>query len=74
MCVGVLVWLSWDGIRVAGCVSACYTDIVGLGMPRITLLRMRIACWISKATDALSEHAIFIALLPQQWLHERAAV
>ena len=40
----------------------------------MTLLRMRIACWISKATDAHSEHAIVIALLPQQMLDERAAV
>ena len=51
-----------------------YTDIVELGRPRMTVLRMRIECWISKATDAHSEHAIVIALLPQQWLHERAAV
>ena len=40
----------------------------------MTVLRMRILFWISKATEAHSEHAIVIALLPQQWLHERAAV
>ena len=26
MCVGVLVWLGWSGIHVAGCASACNTD------------------------------------------------
>ena len=74
VCVGVLVWLVWCGIRVAGCVSACYMDILEPGRARLTILRMRIACSISKATDSHSEHAIVIALLPQQWLHERAAV
>jgi len=74
MCVEVSVWPCWNIIRVAGCVSAFYTDIVEPGMPQMTVLRMRVACWISKATDAHSEHKIVIALLPQQWLHERTAV
>jgi hypothetical protein len=30
--------------------------------------RMRILCWISKATDTHSEHVIFIAFPLQQWL------
>jgi len=51
-----------------------WENIVVPGMPQMTVLRMLIACWISKATDAHSEHAIVIALLPQQWLHERAAM
>jgi hypothetical protein len=36
--------------------------------------RMRIACWITKATDthALSEFVILIAFPRQQWLRERA--
>ena len=74
MCVGVSLWLVWGSIRVTGCVWACYTDIVEPCRPQMTVLRMRIECWISKTTDAHSEHAIVIALLPQQWLHERAAV
>ena len=32
--------------------------------------RMRIACWIPKATDTHSEYAILIAFRLQQWLHE----
>jgi hypothetical protein len=36
-----------------------------------TARRVRIAYWITKATDTHSECVIFIALLPQQLLHER---
>jgi len=38
------------------------------------ILRMRIACWIPKATDTYSEHKIFIAFLLQQWLRETASM
>ena len=37
-------------------------------------LRMRFACWISKATDTHSEYVILIAFVLQQWLHERISV
>ena len=36
--------------------------------------RMRIACWIPKATNTDSEYVIFIAFPLQQWLHEHASV
>jgi hypothetical protein len=32
---------------------------------------MRIACWLTKATDPHSEYVILIAFPPQQWLKER---
>jgi hypothetical protein len=35
---------------------------------------MRIACWIPKATNALSEYVMFIAFTRHQWLHERASM
>jgi len=35
---------------------------------------MRIACWLSKATNTLSEYVKFNALPQQQWLQERAAM
>ena len=34
--------------------------------------RMRITCWIPKATDAHSEFVILIAFVLQQWAIERA--
>jgi hypothetical protein len=37
-------------------------------------LRMRIACWISKATNAHLEYVILFAFPQQQWLHERASM
>ena len=36
--------------------------------------RMRIACWIPKATETDSEYVILIALPQQQWLHERGSL
>jgi hypothetical protein len=36
--------------------------------------RMRLACWITEATDTHSECVILIAFPQQQWLRERASV
>ena len=36
----------------------------------MTIWRMRIACWIPKATNKHSEYVIIIAFLRQQWFHE----
>jgi hypothetical protein len=38
-----------------------------------TIPRMRIACWITKATDMHSEYVIFITFSRQKWLYERAS-
>ena len=35
--------------------------------------RMRIACFVTKATDTHSEYVILIAFSRQQWLRERAS-
>jgi len=40
----------------------------------MTIWRMRIACWIPKATNTHSEYVTLIAFPLQQWLHKRAAV
>jgi hypothetical protein len=37
----------------------------------MTTWRMRIACWIPKATSTQSEHAIIIDVPLQKWLQER---
>jgi hypothetical protein len=44
------------------------------GRSQMKIWRMRIACWIPKATDTHSEHVIFIVFILQQWLQERASV
>jgi hypothetical protein len=36
--------------------------------------RMRVACWITKATDTHSAYVIRIAFPRQQWLSERASM
>ena len=38
----------------------------------MTILCMRITCWISEATNTKSEYAIRYAFPLPQWLHERA--
>ena len=39
-----------------------------------TIRRMRIACWITKATDTHSEYVILIAFQRQQWWRERTSI
>jgi hypothetical protein len=41
---------------------------------QMTRWRMRIACWIPKATATHSEYVTLIAFPQQQWLHERISV
>jgi hypothetical protein len=38
-----------------------WENIVEMGRPQIAIWRMRIACWIPKATKTHSEYVIFIA-------------
>jgi len=44
------------------------------GRPQITIWRMRIACWIPKATDTHLQYVIRFAFPLQQWLHDRASM
>ena len=41
--------------------------------PQMTIWRMRIACWIPKATNTHSEYVTLTAFPLQQWLHESAS-
>ena len=47
-----------------------WKNIVELGRPKMTIWRMRIACWIPKVTNTHSEYVILIAFLRQEWLRE----
>jgi hypothetical protein len=49
-------------------------DIVERVRPQMPILRMRIACWIPKATNTHPEYIIFIAFLLQQWLRQRPSM
>ena len=51
-----------------------WKDIVVPGRPQMTILRMRIACWIPKTTNKHSEYVILIAFPLQQWLSEGTAM
>jgi hypothetical protein len=51
-----------------------WKNIVELGRPQMTIRRMLIACWITKATNTHSEYVIFTAFPLQQWLQERGSM
>jgi hypothetical protein len=49
--------------------------MVDLDSPQITIMRrMRIVCWIAKATDTHPECEILIVFPRQHWLRERASI
>jgi hypothetical protein len=50
-----------------------WENTVEPGRPQLTIWRMRIARWIPKATNTLSEYVILIAFPLQQWLHVRVS-
>jgi len=47
---------------------------VALSRPQMTILHMRIACWIPKGTNTHSEYVTVIVFPVQRWLHECASV
>jgi hypothetical protein len=51
-----------------------WKNIVEPDRPQVAVLRMRIAYWITKATNTNSEYAILTAFPLQQWLNERASM
>jgi hypothetical protein len=51
-----------------------WKNILEPGRPQMTMWRMRIACWIPKAANTLTEHVILIAFSLQQWLDERVSM
>jgi len=51
-----------------------WENIVEHDRPQMTIWRMRIACWIPKATKTNSECVITIAFPLQKSLHERASI
>ena len=51
-----------------------WKNIVEPDRPDMTVWRMRIACWMPKATNTHSEYVILIAFSLQQGLHERVSL
>ena len=51
-----------------------WENIIDPGRPQMTIWRMRIACWIPKATNTHSEFVILIAFPLQQRFKERASM
>ena len=51
-----------------------WKTFVGPERPQTSIWRLRISCWINKATNTLSECIILIAFPLQQWFLERTSV
>jgi len=49
-----------------------WKNVVDPDRPQMTIWRMRIACWIPKATNTRSQYLLLITFLLQQYFHERA--
>ena len=49
-----------------------WKNVVERDRPQVTIRRMRIACWLPKATNTYTGYVILIVSALQQWLHERA--
>ena len=47
-------------------------NVVKSGRPQMTIWRMRIACWIPKATNTQSHYVTLTAFPLQQWLQKLA--
>jgi hypothetical protein len=51
-----------------------WKDTVERGRPQMSIWRMRIACWIPKATNTHSGLQHLLLYPRQQWLQERASL
>ena len=51
-----------------------WKNIVEHGRPQMTIGRVRIPCWIPRATNTHSKYAILNAFPLQQWLQERVSL
>ena len=51
-----------------------WENIVERGRAQMAIWRMRIECWITKATNTHSEYVTLVAFPPQQWLHARVTM
>ena len=51
-----------------------WNNIVEPGRPQMKIWHMRIASWVTKATNTHSQYVVLTAFPLQQWLHERVCM
>jgi len=51
-----------------------WENVVEWDRPQMAIWRMRIACWIPKATNAHPQYVMLIAFPLQRWLQERRSM
>ena len=66
--------IMWTNIVEQDRPQIMWTNIVEQDRPQMTIWPMRIACWIPKITDMLSQYVTLIAFPRQQWFRERASI
>ena len=49
-------------------------NMIERGRPQMAIWRMRIACWITNATDTYSEYVLLTSFPLHQWLREPALI
>jgi len=69
----ILCSITFSFFRKSRVYEIIWKNIVERSRPQMTIWLMRIACWITEATNTHSECVILIAFLLQQWLRERAS-
>jgi len=60
-------------VEICSVCKIMWKNIVERDRPQKAIGRMRIACWITKATDTNSDYVILIAFPRRKWLQERAS-
>ena len=75
MCVYIYVYIyiyivfsDLSFSKTGGVYEIPWKNIVQADSPEMTIWRIRIACWIPKATDTHSQYVIIIAFPLQHWL------
>jgi hypothetical protein len=51
-----------------------WKNFVEPGRPQMTIWRLFVSRWVSKATNTHSEYVVLIAVPQQTWLHEDASM
>ena len=69
------LYLSFDRLLMMSALyEITWKNVVDPGRVQITIWLMRIACWITKATNTHSECVKLIVFPLQHWLHELASL
>ena len=70
----ILCSVTFFSFEIRAVYEIMWKIIVQRDRPQMAIWRMRVACWIPKATNTHSEYVILTAFPLQQWLREGASL